>query len=171
MDSIILLAFSKGGVHKTEGFSWVIFQRGEYTKPMGFDGWFFKGRSTQNRWALMGDFSKGGVHKTEGFSWVIFQRGEYTKPMACDGWFFKGGSIQNRWALMDDFSKGGVHKTDGFWWVIFQRGEYMKSMACDGFWKVLVLLLKLSARGVYFGKYGIKCINVTERKWPNTAGQ
>ena len=21
----------------------VIFQRGEYTKPMGFDGWFFKG--------------------------------------------------------------------------------------------------------------------------------
>ena len=33
----------------------VIFQRGggrEYTKPMGFDGWFFKGRSTQNRWLL-----------------------------------------------------------------------------------------------------------------------
>ena len=27
----------------------VIFQRGEYTKPMGFDGWFFKGGSTQNR--------------------------------------------------------------------------------------------------------------------------
>ena len=57
--------------------------------------WFFKGGSTQNRWALMGDFSKGGVHKTDGFSWVIFQgvhetdgfswvifqRGEYTKPM------------------------------------------------------------------------------------------
>ena len=32
----------------------VIFQRGEYTKPMGFDGWFFKGGSTQNRWGLMG---------------------------------------------------------------------------------------------------------------------
>ena len=29
--------------------------------------WFFKGESTQNRWALMGDFSKGGVHKTDGF--------------------------------------------------------------------------------------------------------
>ena len=43
----------------------VIFQRGEYTKPMAFDG----------------DFSKGGVHKTDGFWWVSFQRGEYTKPM------------------------------------------------------------------------------------------
>ena len=32
----------------------VIFQRGEYRKPMGFDGWFFKGGSTQNRWLLMG---------------------------------------------------------------------------------------------------------------------
>ena len=32
----------------------VIFQRGEYTKPMAFDGWFFKGGSTQNRWLLMG---------------------------------------------------------------------------------------------------------------------
>ena len=30
--------FSKGGVHKTDGFWWVIFQKGEYTKPMGFDG-------------------------------------------------------------------------------------------------------------------------------------
>ena len=59
----------------------VILQRGEYTKPMGFDGRFFKGGSTQNRWALMGDFSKGGVHKTDGFGWVIFQRGEYMKPM------------------------------------------------------------------------------------------
>ena len=46
--------FSKGGVHKTDGFWWVLFQRGEYTKPMGFDGWFFKGGSTQNRWVLMG---------------------------------------------------------------------------------------------------------------------
>ena len=55
----------------------VIFQRGEYTKPMAFNGWFFKGGSTQNRWALMGDFSKGGVHKIDGFSWVIFQRGKY----------------------------------------------------------------------------------------------
>ena len=110
----------------------VIFQRGEYTKPMGADGWFFKGGSTQNRWLLMGDFSKGGVHKTDGCWWVIFQRGEYTKPMSCDGWFFKGGSTQNRWVLMGDFSKGGVHKTDGFWWVIFQRGEYTKPMGCDG---------------------------------------
>ena len=44
--------FSKGGVHKT-------------------DGWFFKGGSTQNRWALMGGFSKGGLHKTDGF-WNVF---------------------------------------------------------------------------------------------------
>ena len=110
--------FSKGGVHKTDGFRWVIFQRGEYTKPMAFDGWFFKGGSTQNRWLLMGDFSKGGVHKTDGFWWVIFQRGEYIKPMGFDGWFFKGGSTQNRWLLMGDFSKGGVHKTDGFWWGV-----------------------------------------------------
>ena len=60
----------------------VIFQRGEYTKPMAFYGWFFKGGSTQNRWVLMGDFSQGGVHKTDGFWWVIFQRGEYMKPMS-----------------------------------------------------------------------------------------
>ena len=65
----------------------LIFQRGEYTKPMGLDEWFFKGGSTQNRWFLMGDFSKGGVHKTNGCWWVIFQR----VPR--------------------------VHKTDGFWWV------------------------------------------------------
>ena len=68
-------------------------------EPMAFDGWFFKGGSTQNRWLLMGDFPKGGVHETDSFWWVIFQRGEYTKPMG----------------LMGDFSKGGVHKTDGFW--------------------------------------------------------
>ena len=79
--------------------------------------WFFKGRSTQNRWVLMGDFSKGGVHKTDGLLM---------------GDFFKGGSIQNRWALMGDFSKGGVHKTDRVWWMIFQRGEYIKPMDCDG---------------------------------------
>ena len=86
----------------------VSFQRGEYTKPMALDGWFFRG---------------GGVHKTDGFGWVIFQRGEYTKPMGVDGWcfqrgeytkpmgfdewFFKGGSTQNRWVLMDDVFKGG----------------------------------------------------------------
>ena len=107
----------------------VIFQRGEYTKPKGFDGWFFKGGSTQNRWILMGDFSKGGVHETDGFWWMSFQRGEYTKPMGFwwmsfqrgeytkpmnfNGWFFKGGSTWNRWLLMDEFSKGGVHETDG----------------------------------------------------------
>ena len=45
--------FSKGGVHKTDGVWWVTFQRGEYTKPMGFDGWLFKGGSTQNRWLVM----------------------------------------------------------------------------------------------------------------------
>ena len=49
----------------------VIFQRGEYIKPMAFDGWFFKGGSTQNRWALVDDFSKGGVHKTDGLWWVL----------------------------------------------------------------------------------------------------
>ena len=44
--------FSKGGVHKTDGVWWAIFQRGEYTKPMGFDGWLSKGGSTQNRWTV-----------------------------------------------------------------------------------------------------------------------
>ena len=77
----ITVNFSKGGVHKTDGLWWVIFQRGEYTKPMGFDGWFFKGGSTQNQWILMGDSSKGGVHKTDGLWCMIFQRGEYIKPM------------------------------------------------------------------------------------------
>ena len=43
--------FSKGGVHETDGFCWMIFQRGE---------------GTQNRWVLINDFSKGGVHKTGG---------------------------------------------------------------------------------------------------------
>ena len=33
--------FLKGGVHKTDGFWWVIFQRGEYTKPMGFGMFFY----------------------------------------------------------------------------------------------------------------------------------
>ena len=50
---------------------WVIFQRGEYIKPMAFDGWFFKGGSTWNRWLLVGDFSKGGVHKTDRLWWVL----------------------------------------------------------------------------------------------------
>ena len=52
--------FSKGGVHKTDGFCWVI----------------FKGGSTQNRWVVMGDFLKGGVHETDGF-WkfvLLFQK-------------------------------------------------------------------------------------------------
>ena len=65
----------------------VIFQRGEYTKPMAFDGWF----------------SKGGVHKTDGFWWVIFKGGSTQNQWAFDGWFSKGGSTQNRWAF------------DGFW--------------------------------------------------------
>ena len=46
----------------------VLFQRGEYTKPMAFDGWFFKGGSTQNRWALMGDFFKEGSTQNR---WVL----------------------------------------------------------------------------------------------------
>ena len=51
--------FSKGGVHKTNGFWWVI----------------FKGGSTQNRWLLMGDFSKGGAHKTDGLLMGDFSKG------------------------------------------------------------------------------------------------
>ena len=46
------MIFQRGGVHKTDGFWWVSFQRGEYTKPMGFDGWLSKEGSTQNRWLL-----------------------------------------------------------------------------------------------------------------------
>ena len=41
-------------VHKTDGSCWVIFQRGEYMKPMGLDGWFLKGGITWNRWLLLG---------------------------------------------------------------------------------------------------------------------
>ena len=52
----------------------VIFQGGEYTKPMGCDGWFFEGGR--------------GVHRMDGFWWVIFQRGEYTKPMGFDGFWW-----------------------------------------------------------------------------------
>ena len=86
---------------------------------------------------------------------MIFQRGEYTKPMGFGGWFFKGGSTQNRWVLMNDFSKGGVHKTDDLWWVIFQRGGGTQNRwVLMGFEINFFLLLKLSARGVYFGKYG-----------------
>ena len=47
---------------------------------MGLDGWFFKGGSTWNRWASLGDFSKGGVHKTDGLRWVIFLHS--TKPQS-----------------------------------------------------------------------------------------
>ena len=75
--------------------------------------------------------------KPMAFDGWCFQRGEYTRPMGFDGWFFKGGSTQNRWALMGNFSKGGVHKTNSFWNFIF----------C--YWE-------LSARGVYFGKYGMQ---------------
>ena len=32
--------FSKGGVHETDSFWGMIFQRGEYTKPMAFDGFW-----------------------------------------------------------------------------------------------------------------------------------
>ena len=68
-----------------------------------------------------------------------------------------------------DFSKRGAHKTNGLWWVIFQRGgggtqnqwvmmgDFSKGGGVhktDGFWKSFLLPLKLSARGVYFGKYG-----------------
>ena len=52
---VLMDDFSKGGVHKTDGFWWVIFQRGEYTKPMGFHWWVFK----------------GGVHETDGLWWVV----------------------------------------------------------------------------------------------------
>ena len=38
----------------------VVFQRGEYMKPMGFDGWFFKGGSTQKPMGFDGWFFKGG---------------------------------------------------------------------------------------------------------------
>ena len=55
---------------------------------------------------------------------------------------------------MGDFSKRRVHKTEGFWWVIFQRGEYIKAMAFDWIWNIFYCFEELSARGVYFGKYG-----------------
>ena len=76
--------FQRGGVHKTDGPQWMIFQRGEYTKPMGLNGWFFKGGSKQNRWISMDDFSKGGSTQNQ---WVVM------------GDFSKGGSTQNRWVL------------------------------------------------------------------------
>ena len=37
---VLMGDFSKGGVHETDGFWWVVFQRREYTKPMGFDGFW-----------------------------------------------------------------------------------------------------------------------------------
>ena len=49
----------------------VIFQRGEYTKPMGFDGDFSKGGVHKTDGVLLGDFPKGGVHKTDEFWWVL----------------------------------------------------------------------------------------------------
>ena len=49
--------FSKRGVHETDEFWWVIFQRGEYTKPMSLGGWFFKGGSTQDRWVVLPRFA------------------------------------------------------------------------------------------------------------------
>ena len=36
INGLLMGDFSKGGVHKTDSFRWVIFQRGEYTKPMAF---------------------------------------------------------------------------------------------------------------------------------------
>ena len=50
----------------------VIFQRGEYTKPMGFDAGFFQ---------------RGEYTKPMGFDGWFFQRGEYTKPMGF-GYYF-----------------------------------------------------------------------------------
>ena len=40
--------FSKGGVHKTDGFRWVIFQRGEY---MDFDGFWKSFFIASENWA------------------------------------------------------------------------------------------------------------------------
>ena len=37
----------------------------------------------------------------------------------------------------------------------FKGGKYTKPMTFDGFWNVSYCFEKLSARGVYFGKYGI----------------
>ena len=52
----VLADFSKGGVHKTDGFWWVIFQRKEYTKPMAFGGWFFKGGGEYTKLMGLGIF-------------------------------------------------------------------------------------------------------------------
>ena len=48
--------FSKGGVHKTDGFWLIMFSKGGVHETDGF------------RWVI---FSKGGVHKTDGF-WNVF---------------------------------------------------------------------------------------------------
>ena len=69
-----------------------------------------------------------------------FQRGS-TQTMVFDGWFFKGGSTQNRWKI---FKGGEYTKTHGFWW---------------GF-GIFYCFLKLSARGVYFGKYGNNYVQI-----------
>ena len=90
--STILSEFAEINTHPPQRPSkTVIFQRGEYTKPMGFDGWFFKGGSTWNRWAFEGDFSKGGVHETE---WLLV------------GKFPKGGVHET-----DGFERNRMNKT------------------------------------------------------------
>ena len=85
----------------------VIFQRGEYTKPMGFDGCFFKGGSTQNQWDLMGDFSKGGSTQNRWtFDGWFFKRGEYTKPM--DFWWVIGRKkpiLDSSWSEIEEKSR------------------------------------------------------------------
>ena len=119
------------------------FRRGEYTKPMAFDWWFFKGESTQNQLGFDVWFFKGGSTQNQlGFDVWFFKGGSTQNQLGFDGWFFKGGSTQNRWILMCDFSKGGVHKTDGFRCVIFQRGEYTKPIVFYGFWNVSFIASK-----------------------------
>ena len=63
----------------------VIFQRGEYMKPMGFDGWFFQ---------------RGEYMKPMGFYRWFFKGGSTQNRMAFNEWFFKGWSTWNRWVLM-----------------------------------------------------------------------
>ena len=50
--------FSKGGLHKTDGFHGWFFKGGSTWNRLVFDGGFFKGGSTWNRWGVMGDFAK-----------------------------------------------------------------------------------------------------------------
>ena len=86
---------------------------------------------------------------------MIFQRGEYTKPMGLDGWCFQRGEYTKPngfWWVM--FSKGGVHKTDGLWLWCFKGGSTQNRWVLMGFGMFSYCFQKLSARGVYFGKYG-----------------